>query len=43
MGWEEGGRIKREGTNVYLELIHDDVWQKQTQYCKTVTLQLKAN
>ena len=23
----------REGTDVYLWLIHDDVWQKSTQYC----------
>ena len=27
---EEGGR---EGTYVYLWLIHVDVWQKPTQYC----------
>ena len=34
MGWEVGGRFKREGTYVDLWLIHIDVWQKQTQYCK---------
>ena len=34
-------RFKREGTYVYLWLIHDDVWQKPTQYCKAIILQLK--
>ena len=32
--WEMGGRFKREGTYVYLWLIHVDEWQKLTQYCK---------
>ena len=35
-GWdgeEVGGRFKREGTYVYLWLIHVDIWQKPTQYC----------
>ena len=41
MGWEVGGRFKREETFVYLWLIHGDVWQKPTQYCKTVMLQVK--
>ena len=36
-----GGRFKREGACVYLWLIHDDVWQKPTQYCKVIILQLK--
>jgi len=27
------GRFKREGTYVYLWLIHVDVWQKPTQNC----------
>ena len=37
-----GGRFKRAGTYVYLWLIHVDVWQKPTQYCKAVfILQLK--
>ena len=31
-----------EGTYVYLWLIHADVWQKPTQYCKAI-LQLKRN
>ena len=43
MGWEVGGRFKREGTYVYLWLIHVDVRQKPTQYCKVITLQLKIN
>ena len=28
-------------TYVYLWLIHVDVWQKSTQYCKAIILQLK--
>ena len=36
-----GGRFKREGTYVYLWLIHVDVWQKPTQFCKAIILQLK--
>ena len=36
MGREVGGRFKREGTNVYLWLIHVDVWQKTTQHCKAI-------
>ena len=39
MGWEV--RFKREGTYAYLWLIHVDVWQKQSQYCKIIILQLK--
>ena len=38
---EVEGRLKREGTNVSLWLIHVDVWQKSTQYCKAIILQLK--
>ena len=30
---EVGRRLKREGTCVYLWLIHVDVWQKLSQYC----------
>ena len=41
MGWEVGQRFNREGTYVYLWLIHVDVWQKLTQYCKTIILLLK--
>ena len=47
MGWEVERRFKGEGTFVYvicpyyLWLIHVDVWQKQMQYCKTISLQKK--
>ena len=41
MEWKVGGRFKREGTCVYLRLIHVDVWQKPIQYCKAIILQLK--
>ena len=33
-----GASFKREGTYVYPWLIHVDVWQKPTQYCKAVIL-----
>ena len=33
----------REDTYVYLWLINVDVWQKPTQYCKAIILQLKKN
>ena len=36
-----GGRFKREGTYVYLWLIHIVVWQKTTQHCKGTILQFK--
>ena len=42
-GWEVGGRFKMEGTYVYLWLTHVVVWQKPTQYCKAIILQLKTN
>ena len=32
VGWDGVGG-KREGTYVYLWLIHVNVWQKPTQYC----------
>ena len=41
MGREVGGRVKKEGTYVCLWLSHADVWQKPTQYCKAIILQLK--
>ena len=41
MGWEAGGGFKREGTYVYLWLIHADVWQKPTRYCKAFILLLR--
>ena len=42
-GLEVGGRVKREGTYVYLWLLHVNIWQKPTQYCKAIILQLKIN
>ena len=39
VGW--GGRFKREGTYVYLWLIHVDVWKKPTKFCKAIILQLR--
>ena len=42
MGREVGWRFKREGTYVYLWLIHVDVWQKPTRFCKAIILQLKS-
>ena len=43
MGWEDGGRFKRQGTDVYLWLMHADVRQKPTPHCEAVILQLKIN
>ena len=43
MWWEVTGRFKKEGTYMYLWLIHVGVWQKPTQYCKAIILQLKIN
>ena len=39
MGREMGGRFKREGIYVYLWLIHVEVWQKTTKFCKAIILQ----
>ena len=41
IGWELGGRFKRERMSVYLQLIHLVVWQKPTQHCKAIILQSK--
>ena len=38
-----GGTFKREGIYVYLWLIHADMWQRPTQYCKAIILKLKIN
>ena len=38
-----GRKVQREGTHVYLGLIHVDVWRKPTQYCKAIILQLKIS
>ena len=35
------GRFKRRGIYVYLWLIHVDIWQKPTQFCKAIIFQLK--
>ena len=43
VGREVGGRFKRGGTYAYLQLIHVDVWQKPTQHCNAIILQLKIN
>ena len=44
-GWDGvvGGRFKREGTYVYLELIHTVVQERLTYQCKAIILQLKIN
>ena len=39
--WEVKGRFTSEGTYVRLWLIHVDVWQKASQYCKAIILELK--
>ena len=39
MGREMGGRFKREGMYVYLWLIHVEVQQKTTKFCKAIILQ----
>ena len=38
-----GGRrdIQKVGDILYLWLIHVDIWQKPTHYCKAIILQLK--
>ena len=39
MGREMGGRFKRAGMYVYLWLIHVEVQQKTTKFCKAIILQ----
>jgi len=41
VGREMGRRLKREGMYVYLWLIHVEVWQKPTKFCKAIIFQLK--
>ena len=41
MGREMGGRFGREGRCVHLWLILVDVWQKATEFCEAIILQLK--
>ena len=43
MGSEVGERVRREGTYIYLWLIHIDIWQKLIQYCKAIIFQLKID
>ena len=43
MGQAVGGSLKREGTRVYRGLTQVDAWQKPTQHCKAIILQLKIN
>ena len=43
-GWggEGGGRgVQDGGTHAHSRLIHVNVWQKPSQYCKLIVLQLK--
>ena len=42
-GRKVGEEYKREGTYVYLWLLHADIWQKPLPYCKVIILQLKIN
>ena len=35
---QDGGDI-----HIYICLVHVDIWQKSTQYCKAIILQLKTN
>ena len=42
IGWEGGRReAQDEGIHVHLWLIHVDIWQKPSQFCKVIILQLK--
>ena len=43
MVWILGKRFKKEETDVYLRVIHIAAWQKPTQYCEVIILQLKIN
>ena len=40
-GSRVGGRFRREGIYVYIELIYVIVQQELTQHCKAIRLQLK--
>ena len=45
-GWDgigDGRRFKREETYINLWLIHVDMWQKPTEYCNAIILQLKIH
>ena len=43
MGRKMGERFKKEGTYVYLWLIHADVWQKPTKYCVSQVVLMVKN
>ena len=36
-----GGREVHKGRDIYLWLIHVDIWQEPTKHCKAITLQFK--
>ena len=38
----DGEGFRREESYVYLWLIHVDVWQKPTRFCKAIILKLKS-
>ena len=40
-GVGDGREVQKEGTYVYLWLIHVEIWQKTTKFCKAIILQLK--
>ena len=42
MGTEEEAGFRMWGAHVSPWLIHIDVWQKPSQYCKVIILQLKS-
>ena len=41
VGREVGGGVQDGGTHVHPRLVHVNVWQKPSQYCKVAILQLK--
>ena len=43
VGWKVEGGSRGGETYICLWLIHIDIWQKLTQYCKAIILQLKVN
>ena len=45
-GWDGKGderEFQERGVYVYLWLIHVEIWQKTTKFCKAIILQLKIN
>ena len=43
IGKEMGGRFKREGRYVHIWLIHVEVSEKTTKFCRAIILPLKIN